>query len=1725
MDQYRTAVQVKTEFGAKPRRALVITTVVHESRAIQAHLVDIERIVGANGAIYEMGRFPDPAGDWYVIHALTQAGNSDASVVATKAHGEFGKFDLQMFVGVAGSLKGDIPIGSVVVGDYVYNSHSGKLDDKGYYSRPHSHTAAPELIKAAQILILDGDWVDLIKDPKRTKLPAADSYPCPFPPEAFIKGIASGEQVVAGGNSPAYQIIRQYLNDAGAVEMEGWGAMSAAHQEGTSAVIVRGISDMCDGKDHNSDAKFQPIASAHASAFAFAVLSLRSRASPLELNGSGLSPQPPEKENENPAIETRVEFVINFKGTSSDWPEVRIKHIVEGLQKMTCDPDLTLLRIDQGSIRLVVGVREQDLPALTLDAVRVAVGSAGRDLLGAVTAGELAEAEKAGEALKRASANLLSWEQTLPGGGWLERSEKENIESRFQSECSSTVLLGAPGAGKSALLAAIASDLIQMHGLVLAIKADLISTKVRSEQDLQTDLDLPALPGELIEKLARLQPVFLIIDQLDALASQLDLQSDRLNVLLNLVRRVGVLPNVHIVLSARTFEFNHDVRLKAIDAEAVFLELPAWHQVKEKLDAAGINADLWPENAREVVRNPQALKTYLSIAKVNDDETFSKYQAMLEQLWHQKIATAQNSEALASLASDIAGIMAEEETLWLAASRFDNRTRTLAELEAVGLIVRSENGQSIAFSHQTVFDYVLARAFVRKAGHLSTYVLERQNSLFVRAKLWSALRYLRDAEVTSYEREVAEIWRDKGLRRHLRVLLIEFMGELPDPLASEKVYFNEVMQSPETRIAGLKSIVGSPGWFANFAHSVLPAAMAGDDLEVRQVLNILQRAWTFDTEEVARLLRENWLPLPMKDGFTWAALNACVSWTDAVETIAHAVLSRTPINASQVDYTASLIAVDQPEVAFRLVRAKFDFLLETARAIPKGQPFPDTGTHEEQVKWHISEEPTKPFTAILESMEWNSLPDLGAAAPKKLIEALWPWFRGIVSDLKSLRDEVSNFVFPGLYSIDFGLEDDTPGHHTRDYPVLTSIRTAVEEIAKNDHSYFSSWAMSNGDLEYMAPQSLIAHGFSCAPEAYAQQAFTWIFDDLRRLHLGNSQAPRHTTFSLIRAVAPFWTVEQIAEFESRIQSYQPTPPAHIKEAEQRRSFSQLIRTAKVHLLTAIPPDQMSEDSQVLITMEKRALGKDLDQGTRFLGGGVIGSPMEASAMGKARDRDILKIFDEIPDTTDWGHPTKWMRGGNIQLSRAFAEFSKLDPTRALRIMEQFKPKAQERAAAYALDSLAETGGLDDELQEALLDLHRRGFGADEFRGSAASAVEKIANRRSTVSEPVVDILTEWLANPIRHIDPSGQESVSGIVDEVEEKPSKETRQESILWGHGGIGILPGGNFPILSALTSILLRLEINGRDRLIAILNEHLSREPDPKVWQALLIRLSNAGGSTPEVVSKFLRALFVRHPALLETREAIYFFAYAQRWDDAFVHDLIAPWGHAENSMLRQAHGELVGLVSFTPGSDRWIALREQVLESGSVEAKIGLAYACANLWSESQSHIAAGSLLKRLIPGANKKLMLAIWDVFRLCDNLISDPTTLELLKTLALPEVNLSGMPSTFLVEKLQSLLPHAAEIIGDLALKLVDAWRNELSDVRTETALAAPQLTDLAITLHRLGGTSRESGVTVFEALIDLDAYGARETLTEIDGRFGIHQTGGRRRVPRRASKRANRSAA
>lgn len=60
--------------------------------------------------------------------------------------------------------------------------------------------------------------------------------------------------------------------------------------------------------------------------------------------------------------------------------------------------------------------------------------------------------------------------------------------------------------------------------------------------------------------------------------------------------------------------------------------------------------------------------------------------------------------------------------------------------------------------------------------------------------------------------------------------------------------------------------------------------------------------------------------------------------------------------------------------------------------------------------------------------------------------------------------------------------------------------------------------------------------------------------------------------------------------------------------------------------------------------------------------------------------------------------------------------------------------------------------------------------------------------------------------------------------------------------------------------------------------------------------------------------------------------------------------------------------------------------------------------------------------------------------------------------------------------------------------------------------------DLAVTLDRLGLETRELGAKLFEELIELDAYSARETLDQIDSRFLAVRGPSRPRLKRRRPK-------
>ena len=422
--------------------------------------------------------------------------------------------------------------------------------------------------------------------------------------------------------------------------------------------------------------------------------------SALHTNEAALQPaSAAEAPNGTASIGPRATYILNLDSEPSAMTPKRVAAIEKMLREIADAPGLTIEKVEEGSVRLFVSDPTGAMGRVDVSKLRNALENRLElHLFGLAPEHEVQELGEIREELLRASSDLLAWPATLPDGEQIERPELQQLLAITRdNERSATVIVGDPGSGKTALLATLGQRLIEQGYPVLAIKADLLDPEVNNEADLRETLDLSDRPSTLLTRLAGFRPTYLLIDQLDALAGYLDLRTGRLSALLNLVRRLGKTTNVHVVLSARRFEFEHDVRLRSISAESLQLQLPAWSQILPVLESKGIEAAGWPNDAKEVLRSPQALATYLQLRESARSEPLGSYQAMLDRLWTERILKGPDGVARSQLAGSIADTMAEEESLWLARARFEEADGGIKALIAAGILTSSASGVSVGF--------------------------------------------------------------------------------------------------------------------------------------------------------------------------------------------------------------------------------------------------------------------------------------------------------------------------------------------------------------------------------------------------------------------------------------------------------------------------------------------------------------------------------------------------------------------------------------------------------------------------------------------------------------------------------------------------------------------------------------------------------------------------------------------------------------------------------------------------------------------------------------------------------------------------------------------------------------------------------------------------------------------------------------------------------------------
>jgi nucleoside phosphorylase len=259
------------------RRVLIVPALVAEAKAILSFFDGARVMSTPSGVTYTTGKrkplcanVSQKARDnWsFYIAAPTGAGNVQASKAVSQIIPEC-QPDLVAFIGCAGGFPRKIEQYDVVVPEYVHYIARTKVGT-GVEIRP-----VPELCSRV--------FVDHCKNVQL--LDAWHQYLAPETSNAPIgvcfDPIVSGETVLVNSASKFFQSVVRASPTAVAIEMEGYGFLSACRERQVDAVVMRGISDMLDDKPQSGGNGQEPHpgfdnaqykATRHAAALFFATL-------------------------------------------------------------------------------------------------------------------------------------------------------------------------------------------------------------------------------------------------------------------------------------------------------------------------------------------------------------------------------------------------------------------------------------------------------------------------------------------------------------------------------------------------------------------------------------------------------------------------------------------------------------------------------------------------------------------------------------------------------------------------------------------------------------------------------------------------------------------------------------------------------------------------------------------------------------------------------------------------------------------------------------------------------------------------------------------------------------------------------------------------------------------------------------------------------------------------------------------------------------------------------------------------------------------------------------------------------------------------------------------------------------------------------------------------------------------------------------------------------------
>ena len=862
------------------------------------------------------------------------------------------------------------------------------------------------------------------------------------------------------------------------------------------------------------------------------------------------------------------------------------------------------------------------------------------------------------------------------GGEVVDREELGRIFSVLDGdEKRGALVTGKAGAGKSSLMLQAIADARKRGWTILALRVDRMEPRL-TPRDVGVSLGLPASPASSLAGVAGGRDCLLVVDQLDAVSLASGRSPDFFDCIGAVLEQTRHHPKMRMISACRKFDLDNDHRLRhLVGDDGIAHEVPLG-----PFDDATVRklaANLGLNDAALSLRQVELLSLPIHLRLLSESITdggvsqmgFRTTKDLYDGFYRFKRERLESVFGLdpaeiQSAVSSMLEYMNKSENLFVPEPILADglRQKAVSAMASENLIVR--DGSRVSFFHESFFDYLFARGVAGSGDfNMATYVVNRNQSLFIRSQVRQILLHQREASPQDALRNVNRLLTDERIRPHLKSIVISLLGSLDDPKKEEWETLEPIFDSEmSNHVWG--AINGSPPWFDLLGRLGIVRRWLENGALVDRAAWFIDSVHKDRPDAVAKSLSPYiGQPAPwdkrLMGLITRFHLGSGRELFDMAVRVVETGALDSHTNAAIWNRIDDL-AKTKPEWACELTARCLDRLLTSSSDV-----------------------------ADPHSIGGRIIRNLAEAAPEKFAASLMPFaLKASTMD----RQDSAYLTWNSHIYVD--------GYEDLGKSFFMAMESAMRWLAQNRPDSFQAHAESLKDSTRPPLRRLLTRSYEANGDRFADEAVEYIIESPSRLSGGVYGINTEETGQLIKAVTPYCSPENMARLERAVLEYRP-------EWERRdRRFSGF---SQLRLLESIAPSRLSDKASGRLRELRRKFpdAPPPNPAGGVIVGGVVTSPIPEDSALKMSDDDWLGAMKRYSSNSPSpASGDDLFVGGAIELSRVLETLAKERPARFANLIHRMPDDANVYYFEAVLNGVMGSGLDGDATVDACLRCHK-----------------------------------------------------------------------------------------------------------------------------------------------------------------------------------------------------------------------------------------------------------------------------------------------------------------------------------------------------------------------------------------------------------------------------------